>query len=183
MVNRMSYATLAARLAANPRPVLIDIWAPWCAPCRKMAPLVERLAVEYEGRVDVWKVNADEQPGDLQGLKVLAIPTMVIFRGGEELGRKVGAGSEAEVRFLFEAAIAHRPPERRSLPAADRLVRLTIGGVLVVLGLLSGPALILVAAGGLVSFTAIADRCPVWQALRPRLAALLGRGDTASSGV
>ena len=147
-----------------------------------MAPVVERLAVEYNGRVDVWKVNADEQPGDLQGLKVLAIPTMVIFRGGEELGRKVGAGSEAEVRALFEAALAHRAPERQSLVAADRLVRLAIGGLLVALGLLSGPAMILVAAGGLVSFTAIADRCPLWQAIRPRLAALLGRGDTASSG-
>ena len=118
-----------------------------------------------------------------RALKVLAVPTMVIFRGGVELGRMVGARSEAEVRTLFEEALAHRARERRSLAAADRLMRLAIGGLLVALGLLSGPALILVAAGGLVSFAAIADRCPVWQAIRPRLAALLGRGDTAAPGV
>jgi len=178
----MDKAPLAERLASHSRPVILDVWAPWCAPCRRMAPIVDRLAVEYQGRVDVWKVNADEQPEDVRGLKVLGIPTMIVFRGGRELVRKVGAGSEGDLIALFEAALSDQVPARRGLPGADRLLRLAAGGALVVLALTSGPSLILLAAGGLVLFSAVADRCPVWQAIRPRLAALFGRGDPSSSG-
>ena len=180
---RMDKAPMMERLASHSRPVILDVWAPWCAPCRRMASIVERLAAEYDGRVDVWKVNADEQPEDVRGLKVLGIPTMIIFRGGRELGRKVGAGSERDLRALFEAALSDQVPARQGLPGADRLLRLAAGSALLVLGLASGPSLLLLAAGGLVLFTAVADRCPVWQAIRPRLAALFGRGDTSPSGV
>jgi thioredoxin 1 len=182
MEAKMDNAPLMDRLASHSRPVIVDVWAPWCAPCRRMAPIVERLAAEYDGRVDVWKINADEQPEDVRRLKVLGIPTMIIFRGGREVGRKVGAGSEGDLRALFEAALSDTVPARRGLPGADRLLRLAAGGALVVLGLTTGPSLILLAAGGLVLFSAIADRCPVWQAIRPRLAAFFGRGDTSSSG-
>ncbi len=178
----MDNTPLMDRLASHSRPVILDVWAPWCAPCRRMAPIVERLAAEYDGRVDVWKINADEQPGEVRGLKVLGIPTMIVFRGGRELVRKVGAGSEGDLRALFEAALSNTIPAQRGLPGADRLLRLSAGGALVVLSLTSGPSLILLAAGGLVLFSAVADRCPVWQAIRPRLSALFGRGDPSSSG-
>ena len=179
----MDNAPLLDRLSSNSRPVILDVWAPWCAPCRRMAPIVERLAAEYDGRVDVWKINADEQPEDVRRLKVLGIPTMISFRGDREIGRKIGAGSEGDLRALFEAALSGQVPARQGLPGADRVMRLAAGGALVVLGLTTGPSLILLAAGGLVLFSAVADRCPVWQAIRPRLAALFGRGDVSSSGV
>ncbi len=175
----MTDPMLADRLATHPRPVIVDVWAPWCAPCRRMTPIVERLAGEYEGRVDVWKVNADEQPEQARRLHVLGIPTMIAFRSGQEAVRKVGAGSEADLRALFETALSGQAPARRGLPLSDRVLRLAAGTAFVLLGLSSEPSLLLLAVGGVVLFTAIADRCPVWQAVRPRLEAWVRRHGSA----
>jgi thioredoxin 1 len=182
MEARMTDEPLMERLASHARPVILDVWAPWCAPCRRMAPMVERLAAEYDGRVDVWKINADDRPEDVRALKVLGIPTMIVHRGGRELGRKVGAGSEGELRALFEAALSDRAPARPALPGSERVLRLVAGAALLALALATGPSLILLAVAGLVLFSAVADGCPLWQAIRPRLAAHLGRNGTSSSG-
>jgi len=170
----------ADRLATHPRPVIVDLWAPWCAACRRMAPMVERLAGEYAGRVDVWKVNADEQPDDVRRLRVLGIPTMIAFRSGQEVARKLGAGSEADLLAVFESALSGRAPVRRGIALSDRVLRLAAGATIIILGFSTGPSVLLLGVGGLVLFTAVADRCPVWQAIRPRLAARIGRGGTAS---
>lgn len=176
----MTDPTLAERLATHPRPVIVDMWAPWCAPCRRMAPMVERLESEYDGRVDVWRVNADEQPEVVRGLGVIGIPTMVAYSAGSEVLRKVGTGSEADLRAVFESALSGRAPVRRSIALGDRVLRLAAGTAVVVLGLATGPSLLLLAVGGVVLFTAVADRCPVWQAIRPRLASWIGRRGAAS---
>ncbi|MFD2091155.1 thioredoxin [Blastococcus deserti] len=72
-------------------PVLVDVWAPWCGPCRTVSPTVERLAAERAGRLKVVRVNADEAPGVSSRLGVRGIPTLVLFAGGEERDRVVGA--------------------------------------------------------------------------------------------
>jgi len=72
--------------------------------------MVERLEREYDGRVDVWRVNADEEPEVVRGLGVMGIPTLVAFRAGKEITRKVGAGSEANLRALFDAAVSGQAP-------------------------------------------------------------------------
>jgi thioredoxin 1 len=146
-----------------------------------MAPTVGRLEAEYNGRVDVWKVNADEQPEVVRDLGVIGIPTLVAFHAGKEIARKVGAGSEADLRAVFEAALLGVKPTRRSIAPADRVLRLMAGAAIVVLALSAGPSIVLLAVGGVILFTAVADRCPIWQAIRPRLVALLGRGDPAAS--
>ena len=169
------------RMASQTRPVIVDLWAPWCAPCRWMAPIVERLEREYEGRVDVWRVNADEQPDVVRGLDVIGIPTLVAFNAGREVMRKVGAGSEADLRTAFDAALSGQAPIRRRIAPGDRLLRLAAGTAIVLLGLSTGPSILLLGVGGVVVFTAVADRCPIWQAIRPRLAALIGRRDSASA--
>jgi len=145
-----------------------------------MAPMVERLEREYDGRVDVWRVNADEEPEVVRGLGVMGIPTLVAFRAGKEITRKVGAGSEANLRALFDAAVSGQAPVRRGIASGERIVRLAAGAAIVILGLSAGPSMLLLGLGGVVLFTAVADRCPIWQAIRPRLAALLGRSDPAS---
>jgi len=177
----MTSPNVADQLASHPRPVIVDAWAPWCAPCRWMAPIIERLQTEYEGRVDVWKVNADEQPEMARELGIIGIPTLVAFHAGKEIMRRVGAGSEADLRTAFEAAHSGEKPARRSISLTDRVLRLAAGTAIVVLALNAGPSILLLAVGGVILFTAVADRCPIWQAIWPRIASLFGGRGVASS--
>lgn len=72
-------------------PVLVDFYADWCGPCQMMAPVIEQLAGEYEGRVKIGKLNVDENPDIAVQYKVMSIPTMIIFRNGEVFSKEVGA--------------------------------------------------------------------------------------------
>jgi thioredoxin 1 len=75
----------------SPVPVLVDFWAPWCIPCKRVAPLVEDLADRFEGRLTVGKLNADEAPVTVGRYEVLSLPTLLLFVDGEIAARIVGA--------------------------------------------------------------------------------------------
>jgi thioredoxin 2 len=90
--------------------VLVDLWAPWCGPCRMIAPVLERLATEYAGRLKVVKVNVDESPPVQARFGVQGIPTLVLLRGGAEVDRVVGAASDQMLRRHVEAALAAPGP-------------------------------------------------------------------------
>lgn len=169
----MTYAEFREKLKASPLPVVVDLWAPWCMPCRAIAPSLERLKKDYHGRVDLWKINADENPEVLRGLGVYGIPTVLAFGNGEEIARRTGAQPQAGLAELFDAALEGKPPVKSGLAPTDRLLRLTAGMALAGIGVVSGPSLLLVALGGLVLFSGIYDRCPIWKALAPHLAKLL----------
>jgi thioredoxin 1 len=79
-------------------PVLVDFWAPWCGPCRMLAPTIEKLATEYQGRVKVGKLNTDENQETPGGLRISAIPTVLVFQGGREVERLVGVNTESKFK-------------------------------------------------------------------------------------
>lgn len=84
-------------------PMLVDLWAPWCGPCRTVAPALEQLAVDLAGSVRVVKVNVDEAPEVSARLGVQGIPTMVLFDGGAEIARQVGALPAHAIRKWVDA--------------------------------------------------------------------------------
>jgi thioredoxin 1 len=88
-------------------PVLVDFWAPWCVPCHLVAPVVEQIAAEQAGRLRVAKLNVDDSPQTAQRFGVLSIPTLILFGGGQERGRVVGAqGKDDIARTLLGDAAA-----------------------------------------------------------------------------
>ncbi|NOT33510.1 MAG: thioredoxin [Candidatus Eisenbacteria bacterium] len=93
MSNAMNVSdqTFEAEVIQSTTPVLVDFWAPWCGPCRQIAPTIDQLAIEYQGKLKVVKVNVDEniETGGRYG--VVGIPTLLIFKGGEVVEKLVGA--------------------------------------------------------------------------------------------
>ena len=90
--------------AVNAAPLaMVDFWATWCGPCKMMSPIVEKLADEYDGKALIGKVESDNAMALMQRFRISAIPTLIFFKNGAEIGRKVGVVPENALREVLDA--------------------------------------------------------------------------------
>jgi thioredoxin 1 len=90
-MENVTEATFEQKVLQNEKPVLVDFWAEWCGPCHAVAPVLDKIASEREGELEIVKVNIDEEQGIAQRYGIASIPTMVLFKDGEPAAAAVGA--------------------------------------------------------------------------------------------
>ncbi len=161
----MDTKTFFEKLQQAPHPVVVDLWAPWCGPCKMVKPILEKLAQEYKGRVDLWEINADENPDLLRALHVYGIPTLIVYNSGKETMRHVGAKPANALQSLFETLATGNAPTQIALTNGERTLRFGTGLAVAAIGTMVNAGWILFIIGGVIMFTAIYDRCPIWKAV------------------
>ncbi|HJT32987.1 MAG TPA: thioredoxin [Pirellulales bacterium] len=105
-VTEFTDGNFQTEVVGSSQPVLVDFWAPWCGPCRMIAPLIEELGSEYSGSVKVGKLNIDDSPNAAEQYGVSSIPTLMVFKGGEVVERFVGVQPKSRLQKALDAAKA-----------------------------------------------------------------------------
>ncbi len=101
MPSEVNDNTFEAEVLKDKSPVLVDFWAPWCGPCRAIAPILEELSKEFEGQLKVAKMNVDENPSTPSKYGIRAIPTLILFKNGDVVGQVTGAVSKSNLKDMI----------------------------------------------------------------------------------
>jgi thioredoxin 1 len=102
MVLEITDQTFEEEVTKSTKPVLVDLWAPWCGPCRMVSPVVERLSEKYEGKFKFCKMNVDENPRTASKYRIMSIPTLMFFKDGQAVDMVIGAVPEAVIQPKIE---------------------------------------------------------------------------------
>jgi len=112
-------ATFAAKVEQSPLPVVVDMWAPWCGPCRAMASVIDELATSMAGRVRMAKLNVDENPRTAARFNIASIPTLLVLKNGREIDRFEGLQSQEAIAQRLGQLIERDADYRESRPAEE----------------------------------------------------------------
>ena len=104
-MKEMTDTAFATDVLASPRPVVVDFWAPWCGPCRMIAPALEELSSELAGQVDIVKMNIDDHPETPSSLGIRSIPTLMLFKDGKQVSVITGAQPKSSIKTWIEGGI------------------------------------------------------------------------------
>lgn len=104
-ISELTEATFSEEINGASEAVVVDFWAEWCGPCKAVAPVLEEIAGDHPDKLRVAKVNVDEHPGLAQQFQVMSIPTLILFKDGEEVQRVVGAKGKAQLLEDFSAVL------------------------------------------------------------------------------
>lgn len=102
MARTVTDSNFDAEVLQSSLPVLVDFWAPWCGPCRALGPVIDELSVDYEGKVSIVKMNVDENPSTPGKYGIRAIPTMILFKGGQIAEQVTGAISKSSLKDILD---------------------------------------------------------------------------------
>ena len=102
MVTDITDKDFEAQVIKSDQPVLVDLWAPWCGPCRMVAPVVEKLAEKYDGRFKFFRLNVDDNPSTAARYRIMSIPTLLFFKEGEVANMVIGARPEGYLVPIIE---------------------------------------------------------------------------------
>ncbi len=104
-VIHVNEGTFDAEVLKSDKPALVDFWAPWCGPCRAIAPILDEVAEEYKGKIKVTKVNVDENRALAGNHKVQSIPTMILFKNGQPVDKLIGLVPKDRLKDLLDKAL------------------------------------------------------------------------------
>ena len=104
-VSKVSDSDFEAQVLKSPEPVVVDFWAEWCGPCKMIAPTLEQLAGEMNGKVKIVKLNVDENPATAAKYGIMSIPTLMLFKNGELASRQVGAAPKQKLEQWITTAV------------------------------------------------------------------------------